>query len=334
MKIAIVSGLLTLLMFSRIAGSAEKIIIDTDPGVDDALAVVFAFDSPDLEVVGITSIFGNVDTPLATENALRLLDIVGKDVPVAEGAIKPIYSRKLPPPDFVHGKDGFGEVYLPMSDRKAIDESAAEFIVDTVMANPGEITIVVLGRMTNVALALALEPELTKNVKRVIAMGGVLQVMGNVSPVASANIYGDTHAADIVLGADWDVILVPADTTRQVRITDEWLARVRDNGGRAGEFIHDISVFYRDFYRSTGVTDGFYNHDSTAVAYLIRPELFKTEERAIRVVTDGITIGDLVAAKEMHYSQPGPWHGIPLATITTDVDAEGVLQLIEDTITQ
>ena len=202
------------------------------------------------------------------------------------------------------------------------------------MANPGEITIVVLGRMTNVALALALEPELTKNVKRVIAMGGVLQVMGNVSPVASANIYGDTHAADIVLGADWDVILVPADTTRQVRITDEWLTRVRDNGGRAGAFIHDISRFYRDFYRSTGVTDGFYNHDSTAVAYLVRPDLFKTEKRAIRVVTDGMTIGDVVAAKEMHYSQPGPWHGIPLATITTDVDAEGVLQLIEDTITQ
>ena len=316
-------------VISPVSVPVNSITLLEDSAVDDALAVVFAFASPDLEVVGLTTIFGNVETPLATRNALRLLDIVGADVPVAEGAVKPLYSKKLPTPDFVHGKDGFGEIYLPESSRTPVDESAAEFIVRTVMDNPGEITLVVLGPMTNIALALALEPELPANVKSVVAMGGVLQVMGNVSPVASANILGDAHAADIVLGTDWDVVLVPADTTRQVRVTDAWLERVRDNAGPTGQFVHDVSGFYRDFYRSGGVIDGFYNHDPTAVAYIVAPGLFKTEERAIRVVTDGISIGDVIAAKEMHFNSPGPWYGIPLATITTGVDSEGVMQLIE-----
>jgi|TARA_B110000116_G_scaffold272319_1_gene296569 inosine-uridine nucleoside N-ribohydrolase len=328
-----VSFCLILFFFSSATSlAAKKVLIDTDPGVDDAQAVVFAFASPDLEVVGLTTIFGNVATPLATQNALRLLDIVGADVPVAKGAIKPIYSTRLPIPDFVHGKDGFGEINLPLSNRRAIDETAAEFIVRTVMDNPGEITLVVLGPMTNIALALALEPEIAQNVKQVVAMGGVLQVMGNVSPVASANILGDAHAADIVLGTDWDVVLVPGDTTRQVRVTDEWLERISRRGGEQGEFIRDASRFYRDFYRAGGVVDGFYNHDPTAVAYVVDPTLFKTEDRAIRVVTDGITIGDVVAATERHYSEPGAWFGIPLATITTEVDSDGVMQLIEDAI--
>lgn len=326
--------LISLIALSATANAQKKVLIDTDPGVDDALAVLFAFASPDLEVVGLTTIFGNVDTPLATQNALRLLDIAGADVPVAEGAVKPVYSKKLPTPDFVHGKDGFGEIYLPPSTKEAIDETAAEFIVRSVMDNPGEITLVVLGPMTNIALALALEPELHKNVDQVVAMGGVLHVMGNVSPVASANILGDAHAADIVLGTHWDVVLVPGDTTRQVRVTEEWLDRLRGRAGRQGQFIHDISRFYRDFYASTGVTDGFYNHDPTAMAFVIDPSLFETEDRATRVVTDGITIGDVVAATERHYSEPGPWHDMPLARITTAVDSAGVMRLLEETLAQ
>ena len=326
--------LLISLPFADAASAAEKVLIDTDPGVDDAQAILFALASEDLEVVGLTTIFGNVETRLATRNALRLLDIADSHIPVAEGAAKPIYSRKLPTPDFVHGKDGFGEIDMPDTVRQPVDESAAEFIVSTVMRNPGEISLVVLGPMTNIALALALEPDLPKNVRRVVAMGGVLAVMGNVSPVASANILGDAHAADIVLGTDWDVTLVPADTTRQVRVTDVWLDEVRRNGDSFGDFIYRSSGFYRDFYRSTGVVDGFYNHDPTAVAYLVAPSLFATEKRAIRVVTDGISIGDVIAAKAVHYESPGPWYGVPLATITTNVDSVGVMNLIKDTLIQ
>lgn len=312
--------------------AAEKVIIDTDPGVDDAIAVIFAFHSPELEILGLTTIFGNVETDLATQNALRLVEMSGKDIPVAEGAVKPLYMKKLPPPDFVHGQDGFGNINLPPPTRTAIDQSAAEFIVDTVREHPGEVTLSVLGPMTNIALALALEPDLPKLVKAVVPMGGVLEVMGNVSPVASANILGDPHAADIVLGTAWDVTLVPGDTTRQVRITDAFLARLRDQGGADGRFLHDVSLFYRDYYKTVGASDGFYAHDPTAMAFIVEPDLFRTEARAVRVVTDGMAIGEVIAATERHASQPGPWHDIPKANVTMEVDSEAVLELLEQTI--
>ena len=182
------------------------------------------------------------------------------------------------------------------------------------------------------ALALALEPRLTTSVKRIVAMGGVLTVPGNVSPVASANILGDPHAADIVLGTNWDITLVLADTTRQVKVSDAWLDRVRKHGGISGEFIYRASQFYRKFYRSSGVSEGFYNHDPTAVAFFIDESIFSTEKRAIRVVTDGMSIGDVVAAGPAHYKQPGPWYGIPLASVTTAVEADKVMRLIESTL--
>lgn len=316
------------------AVAAQKVIIDTDPGVDDAIAILFAFRVPDLEILAFTTIFGNVETEMATVNALRLVEMSGQTIPVAEGAVKPLYMKKLPSADYVHGADGFGNVNLPPPAGSAVEESAAELIVDIVRANPGEVTLVVLGPMTNIALALALEPELPRLVKSVVPMGGVLQVMGNVSPVASANILNDPHAADLVLGADWDVTLVPGDTTRQVRIQDAFLTRVRDSGAPNGAFLHDMSLFYRDFYRSVGVTDGFYAHDPTAMAFVVDPSLFEVEERAIRVVTDGMAIGEVIAAAERHWSQPGPWHGIPKAKITTAVDSDRLLQLLETTLTK
>jgi inosine-uridine nucleoside N-ribohydrolase len=322
------------LAIPNVALGAEKVIIDTDPGVDDALAIVFAFQSEHLEVLGLTTIFGNVDTHLATLNALRLLEIMEKDVPVAEGASHPIYMKKLPPPADVHGKDGLGEIDLPLPKAEPIKGSAAEFIVQTVMDNPGEVTLIVLGPMTNIALALALEPKLAENVKQVVAMGGVLQVMGNVSPVASANILGDPHAADIVMGTDWNMTLVTADITRQVLVTDDWWDSVIKKGGSSVEFLFDTSRFYRSFYQSVGYSNGYPNHDSTAVAYLLNPGLFKTDERAVRVVTDGMTIGHVVAAEKRHFSRPGPWFGLPFSKVTIGVDVPGVQQLLEAVITE
>lgn len=325
--------LFILLMAVASAGAVEKVIIDTDPGVDDAIAVLFAFHSDELEILGLTTIFGNVETDLATANALRLVEMSGKSVPVAEGAVRPLYMKKLPPPDFVHGKDGFGNINLPPPHGRAIEQTAAEFIVETVKAHPGEVTLSVLGPMTNIALALALEPELPRLVKAVVPMGGVLHVTGNVSPVASANILGDPHAADIVLGTDWDVTLVPGDTTRRVRITDAFLGRLRDNGGQHGEFLFEASLFYRDYYKTVGATDGFYAHDPTAMAFIVDPSLFQTEARAVRVVTHGMAIGEVIAATERHYSQPGYWYDMPKAEITSAVDDQGVLDLIETTMT-
>ena len=327
------SGLTVFLLLAAFSINAkERVIIDTDPGVDDSQAILFALASDKIEVVGLTSIFGNVDTGLATRNALRLLDLINANIPVASGSVRPLYAKKLPTPTFVHGEDGLGEIWVPESSRAALDLTAAEFIVETVMSNPGEISLIALGPMTNIALALALEPRLAKSVKRIVAMGGVLTVPGNVSPVASANILGDPHAADIVLGTNWDITLVLADTTRQVKVSDAWLDRVQKHGGISGEFIYRASQFYRKFYRSSGVLEGFYNHDPTAVAFFLDKSMFSTEKRAIRVVTDGMSIGDVVAAGPAHYKRPGPWYGIPLASVTTAVEADEVMQLIESTL--
>ena len=139
-------GLTLFLLLAAFAINAkERVIIDTDPGVDDSQAILFALASDKIEVVGLTSIFGNVDTDLATRNALRLLDLVDANIPVASGSVRPLYAKKLPTPTFVHGKDGLGEIWVPESSR-ALDLTAAEFIVETVMSNPGEISLLLLVR--------------------------------------------------------------------------------------------------------------------------------------------------------------------------------------------
>src|SRR5690606_14660317 len=147
---------------------AQKIIIDTDPGVDDTMAIFFALRSPELDVIGLTTIFGNVHTDLATTNALRLLEIAGRaDIPVAKGADNPLTGPFGGPVPFVHGDDGQGNVNLPPPQGSAISQSAAAFLVEQVMAAPGEITLVPLGPLTNLALALRLEPRIAKNARAV-----------------------------------------------------------------------------------------------------------------------------------------------------------------------
>jgi uridine nucleosidase len=179
----------------------RKVIIDTDPGVDDTMAIYFALKSPELELIGLTTIFGNVTTELATTNALRLMEIAGRtDIPVAKGSDDPIavpYSGAVP---FVHGDDGQGNVHLPPPTTQAVDQSAAQFIVEQIMSQPGEVTLIPVGPLTNIALALRLEPRIAQNVKEVVVMGGNALGPGNASPAAEANIRNDPEAADVVFG--------------------------------------------------------------------------------------------------------------------------------------
>src|SRR5690349_17950701 len=177
----------------------HRIIIDTDPGIDDAMAIFFALNSPEIELIGLTTTFGNGHTDLTTINALRLLEIAGRsDIPVAQGAAQPIASRFDEPGAVVHGDDGQGNLHLPLPSTKAISQSAAEFIVEQIMRAPGEITLVPIGPLTNIALALQLEPRITKAVREVVIMGGNGFCPGNITPAAEANIYHDVEAADMV----------------------------------------------------------------------------------------------------------------------------------------
>jgi inosine-uridine nucleoside N-ribohydrolase len=311
----------------------RKVVIDADPGIDDAMAILFALRSPALDVLGITTVFGNADIDIGTANALRLVELADRPVPVVRGAARPLIVPKGPAPDFVHGTDGLGNVGAPAPTRKPAEGSAPEFIVSTARRHPGEVTIVAVGRLTNLALALALEPRLPELVRDVVVMGGSAGAGGNVTPVAEANIWGDPHAADIVLGAPWKVTMVGLDVTTRLRLSDDRLERMARSDRRLGDFVYRISRFYKQFHDSIGVTGGFYVHDPTAVAFAIDASLFSTEQAPVRVVTDGLAIGQTIAATGESAKRWEPSHGRPAVTICRDVDGERLLRLFETTLT-
>jgi inosine-uridine nucleoside N-ribohydrolase len=311
----------------------RKVILDADPGIDDAMAILFALRSPALDVLGITTVFGNADLEVGTANALRLVELVGRAVPVAPGAAHPLVLPKAPPPAFVHGADGLGDVAAPSPSAKAVDTSAAAFIVTTVRQHPGEVTLLAVGRLTNLALALALEPELPTLVKEVVLMGGSAYAGGNVTPVAEANVWGDPHAADIVMGAPWKVTMVGLDVTHRVRLRDDRLLRMAAKDERVGGFVYRVSRFYKQFHESMGVTDGFYVHDPSAVAYAIDASLFTTEKARIRVVTEGLAVGQTIAVSGARADRWDATRGRPDVTVCRDVDSERLLRLLEATLT-
>ena len=196
----------------------HKIIIDTDPGIDDAQAIAFAIAHPDIDLLGLTTVFGNASIDITSRNALKLLEIFGRaDIPVAQGASKPLKQDRLPSPDFVHGIDGLGNLNLDAPKTTLQSQSAVQFIIEAVNLNPGEITLVAVGPLTNIAEAVALDPSLPSKVKGLIVMGGNIDEAGNVSPVAEANFLGDPHAADIVCAHDWPLKVIGLVVTLQVR---------------------------------------------------------------------------------------------------------------------
>jgi len=309
-----------------------KVLIDADTGIDDAMAILFALRSPALEVVGITSVFGNTTLQNATANALRLVELAGASVPVARGAAAPLVKEPRPPAAFVHGADGLGEKAGPPPSGSAIENSAAEFIVAMARRHPGEITLVPVGPLTNIALALALEPRLPQLVKQVVLMGGAARVPGNVSPVAEANISSDPHAADIVFRTPWPVVMVGLDVTTAVRMPDEVLRRIADANPKLGTFIFAISRFYKHFYESHGVTGGFYVHDPSAVAYVIDPGLFETELARVRVDSEGLGAGQTIATFGTPPEFWTAWHEAPEVRVCRTVDAARFLRLYEATL--
>jgi inosine-uridine nucleoside N-ribohydrolase len=309
-----------------------KVIIDTDPGVDDSMAILFALRSPAIEVVGLTTVFGNASIDNATANALTLVGMAGESIPVARGAGHPLVKPLRPPPTFVHGSDGLGETGRQKPVGEPIEMSGAEFIVDMARRFPGEITLVPVGPLTNIALALALEPHLPELIKEVVLMGGAASVEGNVSPVAEANIFGDPHAADIVFNAPWKVTMVGLDVTTKVRMTDDILERMAEADPDFGGFIYSISRFYKDFYESRGVTGGFYVHDPSAVAYVIAPELFEVKAARVRVASAGLAAGQTITAFGTPPDFWTPWHEAPDSNVCVGVDEAGFLELYEETI--
>ncbi len=269
----------------------KKIIIDTDPGIDDAFALCYAMAHPQLDVVALTTVFGNVDTALATENALKLCQLNNAKIPVAHGAEKPLSITPNPHSYFVHGDNGFGNIALPDSPATATRESAAEIIIEKILAHPGEVTLVAVGPLTNLALALEQAPQIAQAVESVVIMGGAFDRPGNVTPYAEANVWNDPHAAQKVLTANWPVVIHGLDVTHQITFNREFFDNLAAASPITGKFLHDAAEFYIDFYEQRNGFDGCCPHDQIALTYITNPQWFESESAAIDVVTEGEEIG-------------------------------------------
>lgn len=314
-----------------------KIILDTDPGIDDAMAILFAEASPEIELVGLTCVFGNADIDTSTRNALYLKERFGFQCDVAKGASQPIERPPVGASVAVHGENGFGDVAITEPTISTDPRPAHQYIIDSVKAAPGEITLVAVGPLTNLALALQQAPEITALVKEVVIMGGAFGThdhTGNVTPFAEANVHDDPHAADIVFTAEWPVTVIGLDVTHEAFFSNDYIDTLRDTCGEVGEFIWNISRFYLDFYKARMGVDGCFVHDPSAIAYVIDPGLFDVRKGPIRVVCDGSAEGLTLQKHKDTKHKTDDWADKPAQSVAVKVNDQALLDLYLDTMSR
>jgi len=318
----------------------RKVIFDTDPGVDDAMALYFALAHPGIEVVGITTTFGNVSVAQAATNALYLTALVNRAITVTQGVAQPWVKTGEAPPAFIHGADGLGNLPSRVATRNPLDPRAsAQYIVDMARAHPGEITLVAVGPLGNLALALRREPQLPSLVREVIIMGGTVLEPGNVSPVAEANIWNDPHAADKVFTADWQLTMVGLDVTHKVVAQLALFKKIAEHHRHvATDTLHHAVAFYSAFYGSLhqefALNPGCFAHDLLAFVYLVNPEFFTVQRGGIRVATDGIAQGQTMMNRRDYADYPQTGWGQPLrpCNVCMQVDANACVAVFEQTM--
>lgn len=299
---------------------AQKIIIDTDPGIDDAMAIAYAIAHPDLEVLALTTVFGNVRTDEATRNALNLLDHWGSNADVAEGEAGPIQIPANAPSYLVHGRNGFGEVEIPRSSRDKHALDAVDYIIDATKRHPGEIVLCAVGPLTNLARLLERDPEVVARVKAVVVMGGAVHRKGNVTPMAEANFWNDPHAADIVLRAPWPLVLAPLDCTMPVLFTPDYMQALAKKSPALGAPLAAMAEFYARFYRAHMGLGGCVPHDVMALSWLTVPGAFRLQKGALAVITEGPAIGQSVFRPGGTHSRARCFDGRPDHWVMVDTD--------------
>ncbi|WP_412050947.1 nucleoside hydrolase [Hoeflea sp. Naph1] len=276
--------------------SPRKIIIDTDPGQDDAAAIMLALASSELEVVGITAVAGNVPLARTALNARIILEICGRaDVPVFAGAEAPL-KRKLVTAEHVHGKTGLDGVELFDPAQPLASGHAVDFIIETLRTEPEKsVTLCALGPLTNIAMAFARAPDIAARARQIVLMGGGYFEGGNITPSAEFNIYVDPEAAAAVFGAGVSITMMPLDVTHKVLTTRVRVARLRANGNRASRVMADMLEFYERFDERKYGTDGGPLHDPTVIAWLIDPEMFSGRHCNVEIETGSeLTLGATV----------------------------------------
>ncbi len=293
----------------------KKIIFDVDTGIDDAMAIAYAVNSPELEIIGLTTSYGNVAVDEATRNTLAVLEKLGKRIPVFAGSAKPLtrgnregFAKK------VHGEDGLGNVLDFEPAASAETQSAVDFIIEQVKELPNEVTIIAVGPLTNLALAIQKAPKIIGQISEVVIMGGAVFVPGNTTPHAEANIFTDPEAAKIVLSSSLPITMVGLDVTMQTLLPRDKVEAWRNS--ETGEFFADMVGFYLDFYESVNPGIGGCGlHDPLAVGVAIDSSFVKTKYISVEVVTEG---------KEDGRTVPNP-DGKPKIQVCTEVDAPNFL---------
>ena len=304
----------------------RKIIIDTDPGQDDAVAILLALASPELEVLGISCVAGNVPLHMTAKNARIVCELAGRpETRVFAGCDKPM-TRRLVTAEHVHGKTGLDGITLPDPTMALQDQHAVDFLIETLRTEPaGTVTICPIGPLTNIATAIQRAPDIIPRIQEIVLMGGAYFEVGNITPTAEFNIYVDPEAAKIVFGAGVPLVVMPLDVTHKALTTRARVEAFRALPGRVGPAVASWTDFFERFDKEKYGSDGAPLHDPCTVAYLLRPELFSGREINVEIETGSdLTLGMTVADWWRVTKRPAN------ATFIGDVDADGFFALLVD----
>ncbi len=306
--------------------TVQKIIIDTDPGQDDALAMLLAFASDRLDVLGVTAVAGNVPLALTSVNALKVCELAGRtDMRVFAGASEPI-DRPLVTAENVHGKTGLDGPDLPAPTMPLQPGHAVDFIIETLLAHPpGDVTLCTLGPLTNIAMALQRAPEIADRIGQIVMMGGGFFEGGNITPAAEFNIYVDPMAAAAVFASRVPITMMPLDVTHQCLTTRSRLQAIHRIGTPVAKAAVELLEFFERYDEAKYGTDGGPLHDPTVIAWLLKPELFSGRRCNVEIetsspLTEGMTVVDWWQVTDRRHN----------ALVIRDVDADGFYALLTE----
>jgi len=274
----------------------KRIIIDTDPGIDDALAILLALASPELSLGGLSVVHGNCSLEQATTNGLSILELANAGhIPLAKGCELPLVQPSLLAPE-THGNTGLGYAKLPEPRISPIGQHGCDFLIEQVTSNPGEITLVAIGPLTNVAMAIRKEPKFAKSLKELVIMGGAIRHEGNTTALGEFNVYVDPHAAHIVFHAGIPTTLVPLDVTYQCILTAQDVERLQKIDSPIPKFVKETTDFYMEYHDSYQGIKGCIINDPLALALTFAPELCDYEELPVDVdISGGVSMGKTLA---------------------------------------
>lgn len=306
--------------------TATRIIIDTDPGQDDAVAILLALASPEIELLGLTCVAGNVPLPLTIRNALTICELAGRtDVPVYAGCESPL-ERPLVTAEHVHGKTGLDGIALPAPSMQLSEGHAVDFIIETLRREPAEtVTLCPIGPLTNIAAAFRQAPDIVARIQRIVLMGGAYFEVGNITPAAEFNIFVDPEAADIVFRAGVPLVVMPLDVTHKVLTTRARIAAISALGSPVAKAVASWTGFFERYDKEKYGSEGAPLHDPCVIAWLLKPELFQGREINVEIELEGTyTAGMTVADWWRVTDRPAN------ALFVRDVDADGFYALLTE----